>query len=292
MGISRRISMTISLCVLFSALFSFAVFATPGDGQDTYEFESDHTDYVTVTEGVFVGYRYYDKKEMDVLFPFGHGLSYTNFEYSNLKMDKSSMKDDEALTVTFDVTNTGKVDGKEVVQLYVSPSETGVAIRPTKELKAYDKVALSPGETKTVTFTLEKRAFAYFNIDLNDWLVESGLYGIHVAASSRNIRLSQKLDMTSTVKVARNYHLNTTIGDIMDDEEATAHIAPFLKEIESVFGDTSGESYVEKNESAITEEMKMAMIRDLPVRNLTAFSGGMITTDKLLELLDGMNKLG
>lgn len=258
----------------------------------SYLFYLGEKDVVEYREGVFVGYRYYDKKEMDVLFPFGHGLSYTYFEYSNLKLDKTSMKDDERLTVSVDVTNTGKVFGKEIVQLYVSPSESGDAIRPLKELKGYGKIALNPGETKTVTFQLEKRAFAYFNVEVNDWLVESGTYGIHVGASSRDIRLAEKLEMTSTTPVVRSYHLNSTLGDIMGDEEAMAHIGPYLKEIESVFGgDGEEEGYVEKNESAITDEMKMAMIRDLPVRNLTAFSGGQVTTDQLNGLLDQINSI-
>ena len=107
---------------------------------------------VEYREGVFVGYRYYDTKEMDVLFPFGHGLSYTTFAYSNMKLDKTEMNDTETLTVQVDVTNTGDRFGKEVVQLYVMPPK-GNVIRPVKELKGFEKIGLHPGETKTVTFT-------------------------------------------------------------------------------------------------------------------------------------------
>ena len=116
-------------------------------------------DMVEYREGIFVGYRYYDKKKMDVLFPFGHGLSYTTFEYSNMQIDKECIKDTETLTVTVDVTNTGKKAGKEVVQLYVADKESTV-IRPVKELRNFAKIELAPGETKNVAFTLDKRAFA------------------------------------------------------------------------------------------------------------------------------------
>ena len=114
---------------------------------------------VNYSEGVFVGYRYYDAKEMEVAFPFGHGLSYTTFKYSNLKLDRTEMTDQDTLTVSVDVTNTGSRAGKEVVQLYVS-DRTGSVRRPLKELKGYEKVSLEPGETKTVTMTLDKRSFA------------------------------------------------------------------------------------------------------------------------------------
>ncbi len=109
---------------------------------------------------------------MDVLFPFGHGLSYTTFAYSNMKLDKTEMNDTETLTVQVDLTNTGDRFGKEVVHLYVMPPK-GNVIRPVKELKGFEKIGLHPGETKTVTFTLGKRAFAYYDTDLHAWNVES-----------------------------------------------------------------------------------------------------------------------
>ena len=115
-----------------------------------------------------MGYRYYDKKKMDVLFPFGHGLSYTTFSYSNLRTDKDAMKDTDTMEVSVDVKNTGSMAGKEVVQLYVADKESTV-IRPIKELKGFEKVELAPGETKTVTFTLDKRAFAFYSVKLQDW---------------------------------------------------------------------------------------------------------------------------
>ncbi len=255
----------------------------------SYLFYLGEKDVVEYREGVFVGYRYYDKKKMDVLFPFGHGLSYTSFEYSNLQLDKTAMDDTDQVKVTLDVTNTGDVFGKEAVQLYVTPSNAGQAIRPVRELKGFDKVGLEPGQKATLTFTLDKRSFAYFNMDMNDWLVESGTYGIEVGASSRDIRLKASLDLTSTVEMKRAYHLNSTLGDLMEDEKASAVLAPYMQALNELFGGSEAESDIET--SAITEEMKMAMIKDLPVRNLISFSSGKVTKDQLLDMLGQVNAL-
>jgi beta-glucosidase len=149
-------------------------------------------DNVNYTEGIFVGYRYYDKKAMDVLFPFGYGLSYTTFEYSNLRLSSENIKDTDTLTVTVDITNTGTVSGKEIVQLYVQDVESSVK-RPVKELKGFEKVYLEPNETKSVTFILDKRSFAYYNTRIKDWHVETGIFNILIGKSSRDIVLSKSL---------------------------------------------------------------------------------------------------
>ena len=174
-------------------------------------------DKVEYREGVFVGYRYYDTKKMDVRFPFGYGLSYTTFAYSNLKLSAAQIKDTDTLTVSVDVTNTGSMAGKEVVQLYVSDVESTV-IRPVKELKGFDKVDLQPGETKTVTFTLGKRDFAYWNTQIHDWHVESGEFRILVGKSSRDIQLEETVTVESTVKLPVHFTLDSTFGDLMQDK--------------------------------------------------------------------------
>ena len=172
-------------------------------------------------EGVFVGYRYYDTKKMEVRFPFGYGLSYTTYEYSNLKLSADQIKDTDTLEVSVDVTNTGSMAGKEVVQLYVSDVESTV-IRPAKELKGFEKVVLAPGETKTVTFTLNKRAFAYWNTQLHDWHVETGEFRILIGKSSRDIQLEAAVTVESTVKIPVHYTMDTTFGDLMKDEKSHA----------------------------------------------------------------------
>lgn len=145
-------------------------------------------------EGIFVGYRYYEKKGIAALFPFGHGLSYTTFKYSNLRLSADSMTVNESLTVEVDVTNAGKRAGKEVVQLYVRDMEASFA-RPEKELKAFEKVSLKPGQTKTVTFTLDQEAFWYFDTARNGWAVEAGEFEILVGASSADIRLNGQVTL-------------------------------------------------------------------------------------------------
>lgn len=145
-------------------------------------------------EGIFVGYRYYDKKKIAPLFPFGHGLSYTTFKYSNLKVSSKTLTPDQTLTVKVNVTNTGKVAGKEIVQVYVRDVHSTFA-RPKKELKAFTKVELKPGQTKTVTFTLDREAFWHFDTRQNAWTTEAGEFEIWIGASSRDIRLKQVVSL-------------------------------------------------------------------------------------------------
>lgn len=142
-------------------------------------------------EGIFVGYRYYDKKEMDVLFPFGHGLSYTQFEYTNLLVPQAAIAG-ETVEATVDVRNIGVLPGKEVIQVYIHDKESTLA-RPEKELKGFSKISLEPGEMKTVKFSLNERSFAYYDPYQKKWTVEPGEYTILVGSSSRDIRLSKDI---------------------------------------------------------------------------------------------------
>jgi|LSQX01.3.fsa_nt_gb beta-glucosidase len=164
----------------------------------SYEYFPGNQLTVEYRESIYVGYRYYDKALKSVLFPFGYGLSYTTFEYSDIVLDKTEMDDTDTLTVKFTIKNTGNVDGAEVAQVYVgSPSST--IFRPEKELKAFKKVFLKAGEEKEVSVTLSKRAFAYYNVNIHDWHVETGEYTVLVGASSRDILLSASVKINSTV---------------------------------------------------------------------------------------------
>lgn len=149
-------------------------------------------------ESVYIGYRYYDTAEKDVLFPFGFGLSYTIFEYSDMKLSSDRIKDTDTVTVSFKIKNTGKVDGAEIAQIYVADKESTI-FRPVKELRAFEKVFLKAGEEKKVSVELSKRAFAFWNININDWMVETGEFDILIGASSRDIRLSKTINVESTV---------------------------------------------------------------------------------------------
>ncbi len=139
-------------------------------------------------EGLFVGYRYYDAKKLEPLFPFGHGLSYTTFEYSNIKLSSHQFTEAEGLDVSFDLRNTGKRSGKEVVQLYVRDVRS-LLVRPEKELKSFAKVELAPGKSRTVSFHLDREAFWYYNPAKNGWVVEAGDFEILIGASSHDLRL-------------------------------------------------------------------------------------------------------
>ena len=243
-------------------------------------------DVVEYREGIFVGYRYYDKKKMDVLFPFGYGLSYTTFEYSNLTVDKECMKDTDTMTVTVDVTNTGRVTGKEVVQLYIADKESTV-IRPVKELRDFAKVELAPGETKTVTFTLDKRAFAYYSVRIHDWHVETGAFTIEVGQSSRDIEVSGEVTVESTVALPRHYTADSIFMDVMADPKAKEALGPMLASIQKAFAPSADAG--DAAQEAISADMGLAMMRYMPLRGLVSFSPDKVTDDTLKQLLDALN---
>lgn len=263
---------------------------------------------VEYREGIFVGYRYYDKREMEVLFPFGHGLSYTTFSYSNLCVSAKSIVDTDTLTVSADIKNTGKVAGKEAVQLYVrNPKE--IANRPVRELRGFTKVFLKPGQTKTVTFELEKRAFAYFNTEIHDWYVESGDYGIEIAASSRDIRLEETVEVMSTGKLPFTVDFNTTLDELLDHPELQDVMEPLLKNYmpqvvnaeeqteddgfsaEAGWTSRKDEEKKEKSaaEEAINEEMQKSMMEQTPIRGNLSFGDGSLTREMLAEMIEKAN---
>ncbi len=175
-------------------------------------------------ESVYIGYRYYDKAQKNVVFPFGHGLSYTKFKYTAIKLSSTSIKDSDTVNVTFKIRNTGDVAGAEIAQVYVADKESTI-FRPEKELKAFKKVFLEPGEQKEVTLSLDKRAFAFYNVKTHDWCVESGEFDILVGASSRDIRLKAKLkvkaqevEIPDYSKIAPHYYEDVTAIDRADFE--------------------------------------------------------------------------
>jgi len=144
-------------------------------------------------EGIFVGYRYYDQKAVEPLFPFGHGLSYTAFEYSNLQVPER-VAQGEPVAVSLTIRNTGPVAGAEVVQLYVADPEASLP-RPPKELKAFAKVELQPGESQTLTFELDPRALSFFDPRVMAWVAEAGCFEVWAGSSSRDIRLKAGFEL-------------------------------------------------------------------------------------------------
>jgi beta-glucosidase len=238
-------------------------------------------DKVEYKEGIFVGYRYYDTKKIEPMFPFGYGLSYTTFEYSNLSFSQKEIQDTDTVTVSVNVKNTGDRAGKEIVQLYVKDVESTVN-RPEKELKGFEKVDLQPGEEKTVTFTLNKRAFAYYNVDLKDWHVETGEFEILVGKSSQEIALKGTIMVQSTVYIKKPVHRNTLLGDLLADPV----LAPLAKELlakHNPFPDLGA------NEGDAAEMME-AMMRYMPLRAMVNFSMGAFTEEMLTDMIQKLNE--
>ena len=227
----------------------------PGDGKT-----------VTYAEGLFVGYRYYDAKKMAVRYPFGHGLSYTTFTYRDLKLSQKTIQDTDTLTVTLQVKNTGKMAGKEIVQLYVA-DHTKTAVRPEKELRNFVKVALEPGEEKTIEMTLTKRAFAWYDPERKDWYASSGEYEILVGSSSAKILLRECVEITASRAPSLRIDSNTPIGDLLKDPALAPIIAEYQKKIAEAFGQSDSEA----SKEAISEEMTYQMIVNLPLRSLRSF---------------------
>jgi beta-glucosidase len=274
---------------------------------------------VEYREGLFVGYRYYDTAKKPVRYPFGFGLSYTQFKYDNLNLSKKVMKDSDTLSVFFTVTNTGDCAGSEIVQLYVS-CKNSVIIRPEQELRYFEKAFLEPGESRTINFTLTSRDFAYYNVTLADWHVESADYEVRISASSQDIRLSSFVHVDSTVnaplpdlrKITPCYYdlsigikvsdaefagllgrpipprerqkgslhtLNSTLADIQDKLIGKLLIGMMKKQIDKLFKDDP------EFRALVDENM-----RDLPLRFLVLMSGGGVSVTQvegLVELLNG-----
>ena len=222
-------------------------------------------------EGIYIGYRYYDAKEMPVLFPFGHGLSYTTFAYSNAKVSAEQFKDVDGLTVTLDVTNTGKYPGKEIVQVYVHDQKSGL-VRPDKELKGFAKVELQPGETKTVSIQLDFRSFAYYHPEHKQWITEDGDFDILVGASSADIRSRLTVSLESTLNLPCILDKESTIREWMADRRGRVVFGPFYEQMEAqarkMFGGDGEGRY--GDDSSIGMDI-MEMFSDMPLVSVLMF---------------------
>lgn len=247
-----------------------------------YGGENDESEY---REGVFTGYRYYTSKDMKTLFPFGHGLSYTSFAYEKLTLAKKEIKASEEICVSVDITNVGNMTGKEVVQLYVSP-RGGKVIRPVRELRAFDKIELRPGETKTVNFRLNSRAFSYWNMAIHDWHVETGDYEIQIGKNASEIILSETIHVESEKLIPKEYTLNSTVGDILSDPKGAAI---FQKAMGSMLSSPEVMQMEEGSDGGgmMNSEMLSAMLEGMPLRQMMSFIPGVKKEDlkNLVKLL-------
>ncbi|NMB58479.1 MAG: glycosyl hydrolase, partial [Chloroflexi bacterium] len=218
-------------------------------------------------EGLFIGYRYYDTKKVPVLFPFGYGLSYTTFEYSHPKVSASTFKDVEGVTVSVDVTNTGRLAGAEIVQVYVHDRECSLA-RTEKELKGFAKVFLEPGETKTVSIKLDFRAFSFYNVEYKQWITETGEFDILIAASSTDIRHKLTVRLESTLDLPCVLDIESTIREWVTDRRGNAVLTPLIKNIVEM----NRQSFGDDQEKDATGMDTMEMFYDMPLVSVLMFN--------------------
>ena len=181
-------------------------------------------------EGLFVGYRYYEKKKVAPLFPFGFGLSYTTFAYDALQLSAKEIGPDDTLEVRIDITNTGQVAGKEIVQLYIRDRASSLH-RPEKELKAFTKVHLESGARTTATLSIQRDALAYYDDLAREWVAEAGKFEVQVGASSQDIRATATFTLTASrhfgghpEKEQKRFGMQSTVGDLLANEATRALI--------------------------------------------------------------------
>lgn len=274
-------------------------------------------------ESVFVGYRYYDTAKMNVLFPFGHGLSYSKFSYGEMHFSSPEYNEGDELTVTVDVTNISEVDGKEVVQLYVAPPKSDI-YKPEQELRAFKKVFIQRGETRTVELKLNRRSFAYYNVEIGDWHVEPGEYEIRIGSSSRDIRVKRTIAVSSKmpeVKVpdyrekAPHYYDLTVETKIFDKKQFEAVYGRAIKDdpapkkgqytLNSCLNDIkngglfakifykttmfSAKRALKKETQEHLRKMSEVMTLEMPLRTLATFTLGEVTLEQMEAYLLLMN---
>ncbi len=273
----------------------------------------DSKEDVQYRESIFIGYRYYDKVERNVRFPFGFGLSYTSFEYSDIKLKKKNLTKGEGAKVTFTIKNTGDVAGSEIAQVYVAKPESKI-FRAPKELKGFVKIHLDPDEEKKVSVELDDRAFAFWNTATEDWCVESGEYKILVGASSRDIRLEAAAKMKSEDDETI-VDLRESAGVYFDGDPARAREDDFkviyggeFKLAPEITSDSLNNSIERSKDKGLAKfiynTVDLAMkpkggvgssmitntIMQTPIRNYVSMSNGLFTEDMadgLLKVFEG-----
>ncbi len=235
-------------------------------------------------EGLFIGYRYYDAREVPVQFPFGYGLSYTTFAYSNPQVTADTFKDVDGVTVSVDVTNTGPMAGKEIVQVYVH-DQVARLVRPYKELKGFAKVELQPGETRTVTIPLDFRAFAYYNPAYQQWVTEDGQFDILIGASAADIRSVVTVTLQSTLQLPSVLHRESTIRAWLEDPRGKKTFEPMYQQLMTQM------SHVFSGDDANGSEMigmdTVGFMLDMPLLSILQFQEEALTqpADDIVALL-------
>jgi len=238
-------------------------------------------------EGLFVGYRYYDKKQIEPLFPFGFGLSYTQFEYSNLQISQENISDSDTLEVSLNIKNTGGYSGQEIVQLYVRDHECRLQ-RPEKELKAFAKVALEVGEEKMVNMRLNWRDFAFYDALQKAWATESGAFEIMLGSSSKTILLQQTIHFNSTQNLPPKFDRYTTFKELLAHPTAQKLVQPMAEKLMNMmFMDAE---FPDEESRADALAFGKAILMDLPLFKAAGFTKGKISEEMVSELLGKVNR--
>jgi beta-glucosidase len=232
-------------------------------------------------EGLLIGYRWYDAHRIPVAYPFGHGLSYTTFEYSDLAVTVRADGEQPEVDVTLTVSNTGDRAGKETVQVYISDPAASV-YRPEQELRGFAQVTLEPAQSSPVTFTLGPRAFAFWHDTAGRWVVESGAFGVRVGASSRDIRLQATVELTGQ-EVFPPLTAESTVDAWLADPAAGTWLRESLGEGEFA--------------TLLFDPQSGRMMRAIPLQRLARFPGFPVSEQQVDEAVarfadGGMTKAG
>lgn len=238
--------------------------------------------HVRYGEGLLVGYRWYDAKGLDVTFPFGHGLSYTTFEYTGATAEVGA---DGGIVVRLDVTNSGDRDGREVVQVYVAPT-TSIVQRAPRELKAFSSVALAAGETRSVELVVRREDLAYWDIRVDRWVVEGGEYTVEVAASSRDIRSRVSVEISGDA-VHQELTMNSSVGDLMTHPIAGAIVQQALGGLMGGLGGDAAAASMMPNDEAMQK-----MMASFPIGRLAGFPGLPVDFEQIEQLIAAANAGG
>lgn len=238
--------------------------------------------HVRYGEGLLVGYRWYDAKGLDVTFPFGHGLSYTTFEYTGATAEVGA---DGGIVVRLDVTNSGDRDGREVVQVYVAPT-TSIVQRAPRELKAFSSVALAAGETRSVELVVRREDLAYWDIRVDRWVVEGGEYTVEVAASSRDIRSRVSVEISGDA-VHQELTMNSSVGDLMTHPIAGPIVQQALGGLMGGLGGDAAAASMMPNDEAMQK-----MMASFPIGRLAGFPGLPVDFAQIEQLIAAANAGG
>lgn len=256
------------------------------DNPSYVDYSSDVTK-IDYREGIFTGYRYYTKKKMPVLFPFGHGLSYSTFTYGLMRCDTEKMKDNETVEVTVDVINESNIPGKEVVQLYVEPDIPNTKIvRATRELKGFTKVFLDAHEKKTVSFVLDKSAFAYYDTDISDWYVEPGDYKIEICKNADEVIAYKTVNVSPRKPKKIVYDENSVYKDLKEDHAAWKIAGPYFEKY--INGALKAQNADEAAKDAFKADLDV-FLNDMTLRNVLNMSNGAFTYKEMRDVIDKLN---